>query len=102
METFKTPYNWESEAAEKLLAVGCAMDVVETLTNGLCSGTGQLSKEDGLGLSDMTSEDTNNEGVLKQENNNNNNTNNNHKYMKKSFLISRETPVERGYLWDFL
>lgn len=57
------------------------MDVAETLTNGLCSGTEELSKEDGLGLSDMTSEDTHNESVLKQQNNNN-------KYM---------TPVERGY-----
>ena len=63
LETFMAPYNWESEAAETLLAVGCAMDVAETLTNGLCSGREQLSKEDGLGLSDMTSEDTHNEGV---------------------------------------
>ena len=60
LETFEAQlvYNWESEAAEKLLGVGCARDAGETLTDTLCSGTEQLSKDDGSGLHDLTSETT--------------------------------------------
>ena len=56
LETFEAQlvYNWESEAGEKLLGVGCARDAGNTDT--LCSGTEQLSKGDGSGSHDLTSE----------------------------------------------